>query len=143
MVVAEIPRFAPDVLRGSTEHGALDRHPPVRRVVVTRGEEPLDGKPEEDDPTVLPVEPPARHLVGRLEGGDGPDLEPDLLEFRPGAPQEFDGGPHGQVESIEPTIEGSEWRTDDLAATETAVSAVPRSAPGGCGSASGTATRHD
>ena len=56
MVVAEIPRLAADVLRRCPEHGALDRHTAVRRIVVPRGEEPLDGKTEQHDALVLAVE---------------------------------------------------------------------------------------
>lgn len=143
MVVAEIPGLAPDVLSRSAEHGALDRHPAVRRVIVPRRQETLDRQAEQHDPTVLAVEVPARHLVGRVERRDRSDLESDLLQLRPGAAEEFDGGAHGQVEPVESAVEGSERRPDDLAAPEAPVASVPRAAPRGCRSASGTAAGHD
>ncbi len=83
VLVAEVPRLTADVLRGGPEHGALDRHPAVRSVVVPRGQEPLDGQPEQHDAPILPIEVPARYRIGSVECGNRPDLEPDVLQLWP------------------------------------------------------------
>ena len=141
--MAEIPGLATDILRRSPEHGALDRHASVRGVVVPGGQEPLDGKAEQHDTPVLPVEVPARHLFRRVEPRDRSDLEPDVLQLRPRAAEELDGGADGEVESVDATVERSQRRPHDLAASETPVPSVPRTAPRGCGGVSGAATGHD
>lgn len=143
MVVAEIPRLTADVFRSSPEDGALDRHPSVGCIVVTWRQEPLDGEPEQHDALVLPVEVPARNLLGRVESRNRANLEPDFLQLGPGASEEFDGCADREVEPVEPTIERGQWRTHDLAATETSVSSVPCTAPRRRGGVGGTSTRHD
>lgn len=141
--MTEIPGLTADVLRRSAEDGALDGHPTVRRIVVPRRQETLDRQAEEDDPSALAVEVPARNMVGRLDGWDRTDLEPDLLQFGPRAAEELDGGSDGQIESVDASIERSERRPHDLTATQSAVPSVAGPAPRGCSTASGAATRHD
>ena len=143
MVVAEIPRLATDVIGGGAEHGALDGHPAMRRVVVPRGQQPLDRQPEEHDPASLTVDEPARYLVGDVVGGHGTDLETHLLQFGPGAAEELDSRAHGEIEPVDPGLERCERRAHDLAAAETAVPTVTRTAARCCRGASGAATRHD
>ncbi|MDF2507860.1 MAG: alcohol dehydrogenase [Microbacterium sp.] len=142
MLVAEIPRFTADVLRRGSEHRALDGHAAVCCVVVPRRQEALDGQAEQHDAPVLPVEVPARNCIGRVESRDRPDLETDVLQFRPRPAQEFDRGTDCQIEAIQAAVERGERRTHDLAAAQTAMAAVPRTAPR-CGrSVSGAATGH-
>lgn len=142
MFVAEIPRFAADVLRSRPEHRALDRHAAVRGIVVPRRQEALDGQPEQHDAPVLPIEMPTRNRFGRFERRYRADLEPDVLEFRPRPAQELDGGSDGQIETIETTVERRERRSDDLAAAQPPVAAVPRTAPWSGRGVSGAATGH-
>lgn len=142
MIVTEIPRLAADVFGGRAEHGALDRHPAVRRVVMSRRQETLDGKAEQDDPTVLAVEVPPGNFVHRVETGDGTDLEAHFLQLGPGAAKKLDGGADGEVEAIEAAVERGERRTNDLAAPEPSVPAVARAASRSGSGASGTTTRH-
>ena len=123
-MTAEIPRLASDVLRRGAEDGALDGHPSVSTVIMARGEQPLDRQAEEHDALLVMVEMPARHLIRRLEGRHRADLEPDLLQFRPGAPEELHGGPHGEVEPVDATVERRERGTNDLTAPETTVAPV-------------------
>lgn len=142
MVVAEVPRLTTDVLRRRAEDGALDRHPSVRGVVVSGGQESFDGEAEQHDALVLPVEMPPRHLFGGIESGDRADLEPDLLQLRPGATEKFHGRADGEIESVEASIERGEGRAHDLAASEAPVPPVPCTAPRGCGGVGGAATGH-
>lgn len=143
MLVAQIPRLATDVLGGGTEYGALDRHPPMRRVVVTRGKQPFDGQTEQHDASVLTVEVPAWNLVGRVETRDRPDLESHLLQLRPGSTEELDRRADREVESVQASVEGREGRPYDLAAAQTSVTSVPSTAPR-CGGGVGSATTgHD
>lgn len=129
VLVAEIPRLTADVFRSGPEHGALDRHPTVRGVVVPRRQETLDGQPEQHDAPVLPIEVPPRNRLGRVEPRDRPDLEPDVLQFRPCPAQELDSRAHRQIETIQTSVEGGERGTNDLAAAQAAMATVPRTAP--------------
>ena len=143
MLVAEVPGLASDVLGGGPEHGALDRHPAMGGVIVAGGQETFDREAEQHDALVLTIQVPAWDLVDRIESRDRPDLEPDVLQFRPGSAEEFHSRADGQVEPVEATVERRERRAHDLAAAETPVSSVPRPAPGCGGGAGGAATRHD
>ena len=129
MVVAEIPRFAADVLGRCPEDGALDGHSSMRGIVVPRGQEPFDGEPEQDDATVLAVEVPPRDLFRRVERRDRTDLEPHVLEFGPRAAEEFDRGADGEVESVDSSIERSQGRPDDFASAQSTVATVPGTPP--------------
>ena len=142
MVVTEVPGLPADVLRSRPEHGALDGHPAVCGVVVPGGKEPFDGEAEQHDALVLPVEVPAGHLVVGVEAGDRTDLEPDVLQLRPCAPEELDRRSHRQVEPVEASVERGERGTHHLAAAESAVPSVPCSPPWGGGGLRGTATGH-
>ena len=141
--MSEIPGLAADVLGCGSEHRALDGHPAVRGVVVTRGQETFDRETEQHDALILPVEVPARDVVGRVEARNRADLESDVLQFRPGAAEELHRRADGEVEPVEASVQGCERRTYDLAAPETSVSSMPCPAPGGGGGVSGTTTRHD
>lgn len=110
-------------------------------VVVSRREQALDRDAEEHDPLARPVEVPPRDLAVGFERRQRPDLEPDVLELRPGAAEEFDSRPHGEVETVDATVERCERRLDDLATTETSVPAVPGTATSG-GRGDGAATGH-
>lgn len=141
--MSEIPWITTDVLGRGTEHGTLDRHPAVCRVVVAGGKESFDRQAEENDPPVSVVEVPARYLVAVLEARHRSDLESNLLQFGPGSAQELDGGADGQVESIQPAVQRSQGRAHDLAATQATVSTVSSAAPWcGCG-ANGATAGHD
>lgn len=140
VVAAEVPGLASDVLSSGPEHGALDGHPSVGAVVVPRGEQPLDREPEEHDSLLLVIEVPSRNLVRRLERRHRADLEPHLLQFRPGASEELHGRAHGEVEPVDTTVERCQGRTHDLAASETAMATVSSTAARSGGGA-GT-TRH-
>lgn len=129
MVVAEIPRFAADVFGCGTEDGALDGHASMRRIVVPRGQEALDGEPEQDDASVLAVEVPPGHLLCRVESRDRTDLEPHVLEFGPRATEEFDRGADGEVEPVDAPVERSQGRPDDLASAQPTVTTVPGTPP--------------
>lgn len=137
VVPAEIPGLTPDILGGGSEDRALDRHPPVGSVVVAGREQPLDRQAEQHDPLLLMVEVPAGHFVGRVESGHRPDLESHVLQLRPGAAEELDGCADGEVEPIDTTVERSQWRAHDLAASQTPVPPVPGSATR-CGGGAGT-----
>lgn len=140
--MAEVPGLTADVLGSGPEHGALDRHPAVSCVVVARRQEALDGQPEQHDASILPVEVPAGNRLSRLEPRYRPDLEPDVLQFRPRPAQELHGGADREVETIETPVERRKRRTHDLAAAQTSVAAVPRTTPR-CGrSVGGAATGH-
>jgi hypothetical protein len=115
--VAQIPRLTADVLGSRPEHGALDRHPAVGCIVVTRRQKTLDGESEQHDALVLPVKVPARHLLGRVESRNRADLEPDVLQLGPGSAEELDGRADREVEPVETTIERGQRWTHDLAAT--------------------------
>ncbi len=141
--MTQIPRFAADVFGRCPEDGALDRHSPMRRIVVARGKQAFDGQTEQHDAPHLAVEVPARDFVGCVETRDRPDLEPDVLQLRPGAAQEFDRCADGEVEAVQAPVERRQGRPNDLAATETSVTSVPGAAPRGGGGVGGTATRHD
>lgn len=134
----EIPGLAADVLGSGTEHRALDGHAAVSVVIVPRGKHPLDGQPEEHDAALLAVQIPPRYLLCGVEARHGADLEADILKLGPGAAEELDGGPHGQIETVYPTIQRRQGRAHDLAASEAAVTAMARAAPrgGGGGTAS-------
>lgn len=141
MVVAEIPRLPAHVLGRRAEDSALDRHPSMRGVVVTGRKKAFDGDAEEDDPPLLTVEMPARHLAVGVVRRQRTDLEPDVLELRPRPAEELDRGADGEIEAIDAPIQRGERRLDDLAAPEAAVSAVPGTAASG-GGGDGTATGH-
>lgn len=140
VVAAEVPGLASDVFRRGPEDRALDGHPSVGAVVVPRGEQPLDRQSEEHDALLLMVEVPARNLIRRLERRHRADLEPDLLQFRPGASEEFHCRAHGEVEPVDATVERCQRRAHDLAAPETTMSPVPSTTARNGGGA-GT-TRH-
>lgn len=142
MIVAQIPGFAADVFRCGTEDRALDRHPPMCGVVVARGQQSLDGQAEQHDAPVVTVEVPPRHVFACLVHRHGADLEAHVLQFGPAAAQELDGRAHDQVEPVDATVERREGRTHDLAATQSAVTAVTVTATRSCGSTIGTTTRH-
>lgn len=150
MVVSEFPGLASDVLRRRTEYGTLHGHASVELIVVAGGEETLDRKSEQHDSPLFAVDVPARYgILGVRERG-GPDLETHLLQFRPGATQEFDGRADGDVEPIDPTVQRWQWRADDGASSDAPVAAVPCTATGRCGGRStaghaqslGAAARH-
>lgn len=128
VVPAEIPGFATDVLRGGPEHRALDRHASVRSVVVPWRKQTFDRKSEEHDPSLLTVEVPSRHVVPGVERRHGSDLEAHVLQFRPGSAEELDRGSDGEIEAVDATVERREGRAYDLAASESTVSPMARSA---------------
>lgn len=142
MVVSEVPWLATDVFRRRTEYGALDRHPPVRGIIVSRRQQPFDRQPEEHDACVRAVQIPPWHVVHGVERGHRADLEPDLLQFRPGAAQELDGRADREVEAIQASVERGERRAYDLAAPDPPMATVTGAAPGGGGGGCAAATRH-
>lgn len=139
MIVPEIPRLSSDIFRGGTEDGALDGHPAVRGVIVPRGEQSFDGQSEEHDPALLTIEIPPGHVLDSVEAGHRSDLEPDVLQLRPSAPQELHRGADRQIEAVDPAVERRERRTHDFAAPESAMPSVPRTTTWrGCGSTATT-----
>lgn len=141
VVVAEVPGLTADVLSGGAEHCTLDGHATVSVVVVPRREQSFDGKAEEHDAALLPVQIPPRHLLSGVEARHGTDLEAYVLQLRPGAAKELDGGPDGQIETVDPAVQRCQRRANHFAASEATMTAMARATPrgGGGGTAS---TRH-
>lgn len=125
----EIPGLAADILGGGAEHRALDGHAAVSVVVVTRRKQPFDGKAEEHDTALLTVQMPPGYFLDGVEARHGADLEADVLQLGPGAAEELDGGPDGQIETVDPAIQRSQRRAHDLAASQAAMTTVARATP--------------
>src|SRR5690606_18576031 len=96
VIGAELPRILADVLGGGTEHGALDRDAAVDAVVVPRRKKTLDWDAEQYDSAFGLVDMPAGDAVGIRIRRQRADLEPHLLQLRPGAAQELDRRTDGQ-----------------------------------------------